>query len=598
MAKESLTISVTPAMRDWLQIRTKESLDYFALLGLSRDVGDEKAIETAILERSKTLRKWQNSPQYGTESVKLLSIVHRAGKILKDPRRRDAYRQELLRQERGESMDSRDEFRSLVRAAMADSLFDAGARAELMRYAGEHALSQSAAQEIVAQVREELSAARAAETPTKPQDDTGWEFRIAEEGEEGFLLTLSGMESNAGDFTEVSLASLMAQAAKYRIPPERAALLMTEYQKNRFKRMIKRVAAGGIISEAQVRLILPKAAAYGLDQRQAYDLIADYTLSARSTEDALKALAYAQTFSDADINSIIENKPAPRRRRGFFNGALPDWLRNLLLIGAASIALVGLVLWLKGAFQAPRDRIQANLTTSATPQATATPAVDAGTPTPAAATPSPTPTISLEEMPDPPSGMLAFKPQRQEDPPPFEIAVSEVTCAQYDEYLKATLETAPAGWTGPSEMPVTGLSYQKALDYCTWRAEREAWPKGSVTLPSQAEFLRAASGRTTRGYPTDKASNFWSRAQLGKGVGPALVHQNPFDKIFTGYGQLYDLMGNVAEWGRESRDGQQAILGGDFMQTAPDFNPLATRWVAQSTTSPTLGFRIVHHLGP
>src|SRR5690242_20615345 len=104
MAKDSLTIDISQPLRDAMQIKARDGVDYFCLLGLSRDVTDEKIIDSAILERSKSLRKWQSSPAYSAETVKLLTVLHRAGKIVKDPGRRSAYRQELERLERGEKM--------------------------------------------------------------------------------------------------------------------------------------------------------------------------------------------------------------------------------------------------------------------------------------------------------------------------------------------------------------------------------------------------------------------------------------------------------------------------------------------------------------
>lgn len=600
MAKDALTIDISPALREALQIRSKDAVDYFTLLGLNRGVADEKIIDTAILERSKSLRKWQTSPAYSAECVKLLAILHRAGKIVKDPARRAAYRQEIERAERGEKMDSREEFRDLVRAAMGDSALDALARRELMKFAAENNLSQADAQQIVAQVREEIGAARAAEAAR--QKDEEWEFRINEAGEEGFILMLDGMESS--DLGELSPAELMKQAARFQVPAERAAQLIADFQKSRFKRMIKRVAASGVVSDAQARLLLPKAASYGLDQREAYDIIADYSLSARSTEEALKHLAFAQTFTDADIHNIVENRPVVQRRAGLL-AMIPDWLRNLALIGGGCALLLVVGIYLKDNLPGRSGKAapSAPAATPAPETAAATPAVPAAgaQPTPDApvASASPTPGLpALEEKPDPPSGMLAFTPEKPGDPPAFEMAITEVTCAQYQEYLKAMLEAPPAGFStegAAASRPVTNITWDKAMGYCRWFAKRQGWEPQSVTLPSQAEFLRALRGRTVRSNPLDP--NFWSKCRLGKGGAPGPVKSNPLDKIFLGVGQVYDLVGNAAEWGREAKDARRALLGGDCAQTAPDFNPLASRWAPAEQAGGAISFRIVHLLG-
>jgi formylglycine-generating enzyme required for sulfatase activity len=181
------------------------------------------------------------------------------------------------------------------------------------------------------------------------------------------------------------------------------------------------------------------------------------------------------------------------------------------------------------------------------------------------------------------------------------MSITEVTCAQYQEFLKATLDAPPAGWLGgqfpadAAEKPVTNIPAAKAMAYCTWLAKRKGWAPQSVTLPSHAEFLRAVRGRTTRGEP--QSPTFWRRSLLGQGTGPLPVRQAQFDKIFIPESaQMYDLIGNAAEWGREEKGGQRAVLGGDYAQTNPTFNPLEARWVPAETISPTIGFRFVHLL--
>lgn len=597
MAKDSLLLDVSPSIKEVLGIQAANGVDYFTLLGVGRDVEEDGPIDQGVMERSRELRKWQNSPQYGAEVVKLLSALHRAGKILKDPPRRQAYRQQIERNERGDTASATEEFTALVRAAMADGQIDATSRRELTRFASEHGVGSADAQKIVAQVREEMKASRAAEAARPKEDD--WEFRIAEQGEEGFALMLQGMEFS-GAAADQSPAQLMAQAAKYGITPERAAQFLADFQRTRFKKMIRLVAGGGVVSDAQARLLLAKSPAYGLDQRQAYDLMADYTLSAQSTEEALKSLALAETFNNEDIVQIVDNSSTRGRKAGFSLGQLmPDWLRNLILIGVGVVALVLAVIWVQSNFSSGSKGIIAT-DDKAAPNDSGSAVAGNTAPTGEAPTvPNPTPSGKLTAQPDPPSGVLAFNPEKPGDPPAFQMSISEVTCAQYQEFLRATLDAPPSGWLGgqypadAAEKPVTNIPAAKALAYCAWLAKQRGWAPQSVTLPSHAEFMRALRGRTTRGDP--QSPTFWRRSRLGQGTGPLAVKQAQFDKIFIpNAAQMYDLIGNAAEWGREEKNGQRAVLGGDFTQTSPDFNPLAVRWFAADATSPEIGFRFVH----
>jgi formylglycine-generating enzyme required for sulfatase activity len=254
-------------------------------------------------------------------------------------------------------------------------------------------------------------------------------------------------------------------------------------------------------------------------------------------------------------------------------------------------------LWIKDRFpersEAPRPEPTA--TPSATIQPTATP-IPQSTPGP-----EPTPT-TFRTLPDPASGMIAFPAEREGDPPTFQMLINEVTCRQYQEFLQETLEEPPLGWRaggryppGSAQLPVTNLTWSDAMAYCRWIAAKRGWDREAVRLPSLQEYRRALRYRTTRDrvdIPT-----YWARArsQLGNGRGPSPVKQTQFDKIFIPErGQMYDLVGNVAEWGWDQRDSLRVILGGDYTQTDSGFNHLEPRWRPPDQTSPTVGFRFVY----
>jgi hypothetical protein len=302
---------------------------------------------------------------------------------------------------------------------------------------------------------------------------------------------------------------------------------------------------------------------------------------------------------------------------------VPDWLRNLILIvlGGGALALLGLyvashfsgenaegVIVRKG--HDPADNVSSQAEAPVTNPQTQ----------PQAAPGAPDAPPALTTLPDPATGLLTFKPERPGDPPAFEMAINEVTCDQYQESIRATLEAPPPSWiggqipAGAGNLPVTGITRKEALSFCVWQAKQYGWPVHSVTLPSEAEFMRAARGRTTRtgdSFIGRESPNLWERHQLGTGQGLTAVRQTRFDKIFLfartvvnnrvtwiPLGQIYDLLGNAAEWGRDDKEGKAAVLGGDYAQTSPDFNPLEVRWEPPDTRKPTIGFRTVHLLNP
>ncbi|MCE5230332.1 formylglycine-generating enzyme family protein [bacterium] len=591
MGTENLTLTISPTLLEALGIREQGPLNYFKLLGIRREQEDNGAIDRAVMERSRALRQWQTSPQYGREAVKLLSAVHRAATILKDSTRRAAYREELERSERGEARTPLDEFTDLVRAALADGQLDIETRGELAKYAQQNGISPVQAQQILKEVGDKMAAARSAErAEAAPAAAAGaWEFRIAEQGEEAFETMLSALErsDNIGD---TSYEKLLAEAARYGVSAERAAVLLADFQKNRFRLMVRRVAHGHIVTDAQSRILLPKAAAYGLDQTAAFEIISDYTLSVMTPDDIMASLTMAQTFDQSEIEEIVEHGAdthppyAVKLKR-----KMPQWLSLGILVIAAGGALLLLSMFLKTRKPdvGPPVRI-----VQPTP-----------VPTEAAETPEPEPTKAFDftNRPDPPSGFLTLAPEKPGDPPKFEILINEVTCAMYLDYIRATLADPPANWepggripAGAAQLPVTHVTYDQAMAFAKWFAAQKHFDPATVRVPTQAEYMRALRGMTTRDDPSKP--NYWERARLGPRPGPTPVRQEQFDKIFIeGIGQVYDLVGNVAEWGYDQRGVNRIVLGGDF--TRPEnYNHLDPQWRSAQYSAANIGFRLVHVL--
>ena len=142
-------------------------------------------------------------------------------------------------------------------------------------------------------------------------------------------------------------------------------------------------------------------------------------------------------------------------------------------------------------------------------------------------------------------------PQHEVHLPAFYIARVPVTNAQYLLFVRATGHDAPEHWRsgqppkGKELHPVVNVTWYDALAYCDWLSSATGKP---VTLPSEAEWEKAARGTDGRIYPwgnTFDASRCNSR-EMGLGdTTPVGI----FPKGASPYGVLA-LSGNVWEWTR------------------------------------------------
>jgi formylglycine-generating enzyme required for sulfatase activity len=142
---------------------------------------------------------------------------------------------------------------------------------------------------------------------------------------------------------------------------------------------------------------------------------------------------------------------------------------------------------------------------------------------------------------------------------PFYIARHEITVAAYSEFVtRSGWRSDPRALAAPSTHPVAFVSWPDALAYCRWLnvqlKQSPATPPDirhrlnagwQVTLPTEAEWERAARGGDRRRYPwgddlrADQA-NFASTSTVPVGTLPCRD---------CAYG-LSDMSGNVWEWTR------------------------------------------------
>lgn len=128
----------------------------------------------------------------------------------------------------------------------------------------------------------------------------------------------------------------------------------------------------------------------------------------------------------------------------------------------------------------------------------------------------------------------------------FFLAVTQVTHAEYERFLRATATAPPPFWHDPHfnhpKQPVAGVSWQEATGYCEWLTAETG---RTFRLPSEAEWERAARGGLEQKQfpwgddPPQSLPNYATRWQTG----PERVAQyspNAFG--------LYDIGDNVHEW--------------------------------------------------
>jgi formylglycine-generating enzyme required for sulfatase activity len=168
---------------------------------------------------------------------------------------------------------------------------------------------------------------------------------------------------------------------------------------------------------------------------------------------------------------------------------------------------------------------------------------------------------------------------------PFYIDVFEVTCEEYEKFIKATGHLPPFKWKngrypdGAAHHPVTGVNWDDAAAYALWAGKR---------LPTEEEWEFAARSADGRRYPW---GNEWkpmaanadsdSRAHLVE-VGTYPSGKSPFG--------AFDMVGNAWEWTasdltaypggqiRERPNGELKIIRGGSYQSKRKSATTTYRW--------------------
>ncbi|AEB09880.1 formylglycine-generating enzyme family protein [Desulfobacca acetoxidans] len=214
-------------------------------------------------------------------------------------------------------------------------------------------------------------------------------------------------------------------------------------------------------------------------------------------------------------------------------------------------------------------------------------------------------------------------PQHWVNLSPFYITATEITNAQYGEFLAATGHPEPLYWldrnlNAPNQ-PVVGVTWHDATAFAKWlsRITQEEY-----MLPTEAQWEAAARGGLV-GQPFPWGS---TPPEQG-GRFRASFNPNPYDKDgfrYTapvasfppnGFG-LYDMAGNVAEWcedwyhsssytksRKENPAGpasgtSRVLRGGSWYGRARELRCAARQSFRPSQTDGFIGFRLIRPVSP
>ena len=137
------------------------------------------------------------------------------------------------------------------------------------------------------------------------------------------------------------------------------------------------------------------------------------------------------------------------------------------------------------------------------------------------------------------TGAQNLRPSRAVTLAAFGIGAREVTVGEYQRFIEARQLPAPWATRPDTMLPVTGVLYSEAMNYCAWRH-----PDGG-RLPTEEEWEAASRGSAGRLYPW---GNSWDAGAANAGSSRGVLApggSRPRGRTPEG---IDDLVGNVWEW--------------------------------------------------
>jgi formylglycine-generating enzyme required for sulfatase activity len=193
----------------------------------------------------------------------------------------------------------------------------------------------------------------------------------------------------------------------------------------------------------------------------------------------------------------------------------------------------------------------------------------------------------------------------------FSIAETEVTNAQYAEFVRETNHAAPAGWKegefpkGTENYPVTNVSWTDAVAFCKWMEKKLGLP---VRLPTEAEWEFAARGTASNKYPW--GGEWKKEAAVSEETGGKLSAVKSFPLNRSPFG-AFDMAGNVWEWTNDKVSKNEAVTdarvkealakgqvlrivkGGSALEKSTQISVQSRYEIPESTKDVWVGFRYV-----
>ncbi|WP_162459062.1 formylglycine-generating enzyme family protein [Desulfosarcina ovata] len=192
----------------------------------------------------------------------------------------------------------------------------------------------------------------------------------------------------------------------------------------------------------------------------------------------------------------------------------------------------------------------------------------------------------------------------------YQIARYPVTVAQYRMFATATGRALDSDWLADNQYdnhPVVEVTWHDAMAYCAWLTAK-LFVKGTIALPTEAQWERAARGADGRVYLWgDEKIDPVKANYLATGIS-STSPVGCFPKGASANG-LFDLSGNVWEWcqdwyGKYPRktgpdptgpsDGSYRVLRGGAWYNPAEFCRAAFRyWLDPGYRFQFFGFRLV-----
>ena len=168
---------------------------------------------------------------------------------------------------------------------------------------------------------------------------------------------------------------------------------------------------------------------------------------------------------------------------------------------------------------------------------------------------------------------------------------TQVTNAEYAEFIKATGKDAPSDWIngtyadGEENYPVNFVSINDAEEYCAWLTENDG--TNTYRLPSESEWELAAGH-----MPKD--------ADFNCGVNDGITSVYEYADVTRGAHGAIDFWGNVWEWTSTVRDGENmyGVKGGSWKSDRTDCRTEYRQEARNGSESyDDVGFRVIKVIG-